>query len=34
MTSCNEIDTELSNAQKCRYADPEHNTKISDFDVK
>ena len=34
MTYCNESDTDLSNAQKCTYPDPEHNTKISDFDVK
>ena len=34
MTFCNEIDTDLSNAQKFRYPDPEHKTKIIDFDVK
>ena len=34
MTSCNRIDTDLSNAQICRYPDPGHNTKINDFDVK
>ena len=34
ITSCNQIDTDLSNAQKCRYPDPEHNTKVNDFDVK
>ena len=34
MTSCNRIGTDLSNAQKCRYPDPKHNTKINDFDVK
>ena len=28
------IGTDLSNAQKCTYPDPEHNTKINDFDVK
>ena len=34
MNSCNKIGTDLSNAQKCRYPDPEHNTKVNDFDVK
>ena len=34
MTSCNQTGTDLSNAQKCRYPDPKHNTKINDFDVK
>ena len=34
MASSNQIDTDLSNAQKCRYPDPKHNTKINDFDVK
>ena len=34
MTSCNRNGTDLSNAQKFRYPDPKHNTKINDFDVK
>ena len=33
-TSCNQHGTDLSNAQKYRYPDPKHNTKINDFDVK
>ena len=34
MTYCNESDTDLCNAQKCTYPDPEHNIKINDVDVK
>ena len=34
MTSFNQIGADSSNAQKCRYPDPEHDTKINDFDVK
>ena len=34
MTSFNQIGADSSNAQKCRYPDPDHDTKINDFDVK
>ena len=34
MTSSNQIVADLSNGQKCRYPDPQHYTKINDFDVK
>ena len=34
MTYSNQIGTDLSNPQNCRYPDPKHNTKINDFDVK
>ena len=33
MTSCNQIGTDLTNAQKVIIQDPGHNTKINDFDI-